>query len=85
VFSQQQSTIAFPAGLLNATICPVIVTDSAITDAADETAMLDRIQNKTEQVSALGGIFIHYVTEDNLSIEMIAGMQVYQHLHSNAC
>ena len=57
VFSQQQTAIAFPAGLLNATITTVIVTDSVVTNAQDETAVLDRMQDKTELVSALREIF----------------------------
>ena len=71
VFSQTHTAIAFPAGLLDATI--TTRPDDAPGDIdIKERLKLDDIQNRTKLVNALNEIISYYITEDTISIEMIA-------------
>jgi AraC-like DNA-binding protein len=71
LFSQAHTAIAFPAGLLNATI--ISQTNTRPTHlAGDDSRKLNEIQDKSELVNALREIISFYITEENLSIEVIA-------------
>jgi len=72
VFSQKQTAIAFPAGLLDATISTVSDKRYASRYGMNETRDVNTIQDKSELVNALREIISHYITEDDLSIEVIA-------------
>jgi AraC-like DNA-binding protein len=71
-FSQPQTAIAFPAGLLDATISPVADNTPSTRPNISRHHSFEGIHDKTELVSALREIFSLYVTEDELSIEVIA-------------
>ena len=71
VFSQTHTAIVFPAGLLDATIT-TRPDDSPGDIDINESLKLDDIQNRTKLVNALHEIFSFYVTEDKLTINMIA-------------
>lgn len=72
VFSQKQTAIAFPAGLLDATISTAPDNSTANRYDMDETRIVNTIQDKSELVNALREVISHYITEDDLSIEVIA-------------
>jgi len=72
MFSQAQTAIAFPAGLLNATISPVSDNKASSRSDMNRARRLEEIQDKSELVDALREIFTLYITEEDLSIEVIA-------------
>jgi AraC-like DNA-binding protein len=72
MFSQPKTAIAFPTGLLDATINVFSQRGPSTTTRKAETLPLHDIQDKNELASALREIIALYVTEDDLSIEVIA-------------
>jgi AraC-like DNA-binding protein len=72
MFSQPKTAIAFPAGLLDATIKVSSQKVPSLATRTIETPPLDSIKDKNELASALREIIALYVTEDDLSIEVIA-------------
>ncbi len=72
VFSQKQTAIAFPSGLLDATIGTAPDDITAGHYGMDETRAVNTIQDKSDLVNALREIISHYITEDDISIEVIA-------------
>ena len=71
VFSQTHTAIAFPAGLLDASISTRPDDTPGRIDIKD-SLKLDDIQNRTKLINALHEIISYYITEDKLTIEMIA-------------
>ena len=71
LFSQARTAIAFPAGLLNATIT-LQPTDKPTHPGVNDGYKLHEIQDKSELVNALREIISFYITDENLSIEAIA-------------
>lgn len=71
VFSQARTAIAFPAGLLDATIT-LQSTSKPTHPGIDNNRKLNEIQEKSELVNALREIISFYITEENLSVEVIA-------------
>jgi AraC-like DNA-binding protein len=72
MFSQPKTAIAFPAGLLDASISVYSQKRPSPATRTIEIQPLDNIQDKNELASALREIIALYVTEDDLSIEVIA-------------
>ncbi len=72
VFSQKQTAIAFPAGLLDATISAAPARSPSTSSGSHETHALNNIEDKSELVNALREVIKLYITEDDLSIEVIA-------------
>lgn len=72
MFSQQQTAIAFPAGLLDATINPESGNKPSTRSSINSLKNLNGIQDKAELVNALHEIFSFYITEEDLSIDVIA-------------
>jgi AraC-like DNA-binding protein len=71
LFSQPKTAIAFPTGLLDATI-NLSSQNGPSTAIGIEIPRLNNIQDQNELASALREIIALYVTEDSLSIEVIA-------------
>jgi AraC-like DNA-binding protein len=74
MFSQQQTAIAFPAGLLDATISTPPDKLSAARHNMNEPRALDHIHDKSELLNAMRELVSLYITEDDLSIEVIADL-----------
>jgi len=72
MFSQQRTAIAFPVGLLDATINPESSNKPSTRSSMNSLNNLNGIQDKTELVNALREIISFYITEEDLSIEVIA-------------
>jgi len=72
MFSQPKTAIAFPAGLLDATINKSSQKGPSTATAMVEIQPLNNIQDKNELANALREIIALYITEDSLSIEAIA-------------
>ena len=70
-FSQVRTAIAFPAGLLDATITLQTTSKHTHPDV-NHSQKLNEIQDKSELVNALRKIISFYITDENLSIEVIA-------------
>ena len=71
LFSQVRTAIAFPAGLLHATIT-LQTTDKPTHPGLHDSHKLHEIQDKSELANALRAIISFYITDENLSIEAIA-------------
>lgn len=74
MFSQPQTAIAFPAGLLDATISTLPDKQSAARHGMNVPRSLDDIQDKSELLNAIRELISLYITEDDLSIEVIADL-----------
>jgi len=74
MFSQNQTAIVFPAGLLDATVGTTPDIRSAAIRHTDEHRYLNENQDKSEFVDTLRGLISLYITEDELSIEVIADL-----------
>ena len=71
MFSQPNTSIAFPAGLLDATINAPSQKGPSTAPRKVEIQPLNNIEDKNELVSALREIIALYVTENDISIEVI--------------
>ena len=71
IFSQKLTAIAFPAGLLDATITLQTTGNSTHIGIEDNRKLTD-IQDKSRLLNALREIISFYITDENLSIEVIA-------------
>jgi AraC-like DNA-binding protein len=74
MFSQNQTAIAFPAGLLDATVGTTPDIRSAAIQHTNEHQSLDENQDKSEFVDTLRGLISLYITEAELTIEVIADL-----------
>ena len=70
-FAQDRTAIAFPAPLLNIRRLPSARRGESSSCA---TKKIEILKEKTEIVTALKEILANYVTEENLSIDLIAGI-----------
>ena len=72
MFSQPKTAIAFPAGLLDATINKSSQKGASTATGMVKIQPLNKIHDKNELANALQEIIALYVTEASLSIEVIA-------------
>jgi AraC-like DNA-binding protein len=74
MFSQPRSAIAFPAGLLDATISTLSGERSSVHHDKSDPRSKEDIQNKSELLAALRELISLYITEDELSVGVIADL-----------
>ena len=74
VFSQQRTAIAFPTGLLDATITTTPVSAQPEATDINETYTFHKVQDKNELIGALREVIKLYITEEDLSIDTIAAI-----------